>query len=345
MNMKKIQFVGLLAVTLLIGTAMMGWSQTPSKPIELNFAISDPGTHYEVKGVYEVWAREVEKRTGGKVKVNVYPGETLGKQVEQYDLILKGAAQLTILVGPQYPGRFPLTDVFNLPFLIPPDGPNSPGKAIRDMVHEKYLNSIYFKDVKVLWKGRYQPNVIHMAKKPVRTLNDIKGQIIGFPGGRIIPAYIKSLGASPEQSPTPEVYTNLEKGIINGQVLPFETQMAFKLYEVAKFVTMTNQGSAAKCLVMRLQTWNSMPPDVQKIIQDMNPWAEDLMYKVGEAAFQRVAGISKNAGVEIIEFSPAERARWDEATKSVEKNWFAEMDAKGLPATAMYNDIVKMKGK
>jgi TRAP-type C4-dicarboxylate transport system substrate-binding protein len=55
--------------------------------------------------------------------------------------------------------------------------------------------------------------------------------------------------------------------------------------------------------------------------------------------------LSKQAGVEIIELSPAERARWDEATKSVEKDWFAEMDAKGLPATAMYNDIVKMKGK
>jgi len=342
--MKKTLFVGLLAATLLTGTAT-AVAAPAAKPFELNFAISDPGTHYEVKGVYEVWAKEVEKRTEGRVKINVYPGETLGKQVEQYDLILKGAAQLTILVGPQYPGRFPLTDVFNLPFLIPPDGPNSPSKAIRDMVHEKYLIPIYFKDVKILWKGRFQPNVIHMAKRPVRALNDIKGQIIGFPGGKIIPAYIKALGASPEQSPSPEVYTNLEKGIINGQILPFETQMAFKLSEVAKFVTMTNQGSAAKCLAMRLQTWNSLPPDIQKIIQDLNPWTEDLLYKVNQAAFQRVSGLSKQAGVDIIELSPEERARWDEATKSVEKNWFAEMDAKGLPATAMYNDILKMKGR
>jgi TRAP-type C4-dicarboxylate transport system substrate-binding protein len=287
----------------------------------------------------------VEKRTEGRVKVNVYPGETLGKQVEQFDLLLKGAAQLTIFVGPQYPGRFPFTDVFNLPFLIPPDGPGSPGKAIRDMVHEKYLGSIYFKEVKMLWKGRYQPNVIHMGKKAVRNLNDIKGKVIGFPGGRIIPAYIKALGASPEQSPSPEVYTNIEKGIIDGQVLPFETQMAFKLCDVAKFVTMTNQGSAAKCLVMRMQTWNSLPPDVQKIIEDLNPWAEELLSKVNMAAFQRVSGISKQAGVEMIEFTPAERTRWDEATKSVEKNWFAEMDAKGLPATAMYNDIQKLLGK
>lgn len=341
--MKKILF-GLLMVTLIIGTAM---AATPPavKPVELNFAISDPATHYEVKGVYEAWAQEVEKRTGGRVKVTLYPGETLCKQVEQYDLILKGGAHLTILVGPQYPGRFPLSDVFNLPFLIPPDGPNSPGKAIRDMVHEKYLIPIHFKDVKVLWKGRFQPNVIHMAKKPVRTLEDIKGQVIGFPGGKIIPAYIRALGASPELSPSPEVYTNLEKGIIKGQILPFETQLAFKLSDVAKFVTMTNQGSAAKCLVMRQQTWNSLPPDIQKIIQDMNPSAEELMFKVGMAAFQRVSGLSKQAGVEIIELSPAERARWYEATKSVEKDWFAEMDAKGFPATAMYNDIAKLLGK
>jgi TRAP-type C4-dicarboxylate transport system substrate-binding protein len=86
--MKKILF-SLLMVTLLIGTAMVGWSQTTSKPIELNFAIADPPIHYEVKGVYAVWAREVEKRTGGRVKITLYPGQTLGKQGEQYDLIGK----------------------------------------------------------------------------------------------------------------------------------------------------------------------------------------------------------------------------------------------------------------
>ncbi len=343
--MKKVLFVGLSVVALLVCTAVVGFTQTPAKPVELNYAISLPATHYEVQLVHQVWAKEVEKRTGGRVKINVYPGETLGKQVEQYDLVLKGAAQLTVVAGPQYPGRFPLTDVFNLPFLVPPDGPNSPGKAIRDMVHEKYLNPIYFKDVKVLWKYRFQPGVLHMAKKPVRTIDDMKGQIIGFAGGKIVPAYIKALGGSPQQSPAPEVYENLDKGIINGQILPFETQMAFKLYEVTKYVTMTNQGMAAYCIVMRLQTWNSLSPDVQKIITDLNPWVEDLAYKVGEGAFQKALGVSKQAGVQVIELTPTERARWDEATKSVEKDWFREMDAKGLPATAMYNDIMKLKGK
>lgn len=343
--MKRYLIILILSSIFIIGISTIGNSQSPQKPIELNFAISDPPTHYYVKNVFSVWAQELEKRTSGRLKIIVYAGETLGKQAEQYDLLLKGAAHLITLVGPQYPGRFPLTDVFNLPFLIPPDGPNSPGKAIRDMVYEKYLNPIHFKDVKVLWKSRFQPNVLHMAKKPVRTMKDIKGQIIGIPGGKILASYLKLLGASPELSPSPEVYTNLEKGIINGQILPFETQLGLRLSEVAKFVTMTNQGSASLCIAMRKQTWEGLPPDIQKIILDTNPWAEELIAKVNITTFERILNMSKRAGVEIIELSPDEKARWIETTKVVEKEWVAEMDAKGLPGTAMYNDILKILGK
>lgn len=298
-----------------------------------------------MKNVYSVWAKELEKRTKGKLKVFIYAGEALGKQAEQYDLLLKGAAHLITLIGPQYPGRFPLSDVFNLPFLIPPDGPNSPGKAIRDMIHEKYLNPIHFKDVKILWKSRFQPNVLHMAKKPIRKLEDIKGQIIGIPGGKIIASFLRLIGASPELSPSPEVYTNLEKGIINGQILPFETQMGLRLLEVAKFVTMTNQGSAALSIAMRKQTWEALPNDIKKIIEDTNPWAEELITKVNKETFERILALSKRAGVEIIELSPEEKARWIEVSKPIEKEWFAEMDSKGFPATSMYNEIIKMLRK
>ena len=337
--MKKL--IACILMTLFISSI----STAAEKPFNLNFALSDPATHYEVKGVYGVWAKEVEKRTGGRVKVRLYPGQTLGKQNEQFDLVLRGAAQLTIMVGTQYPGRFPLTDVFNLPFLIPPDGPGSPGKEIRDMVYAKYLIPLYFKDVKVLWNGRYQPNVIHMAKDPVRKLEDIKGKVIGFPGGRLFPAYIKTIGASPIQAPSPDVYTMLEKGVIDGMIFPFETQLAFKLSDVAKFVTMTNQGSASKCLIMRKETWESFSPDIQKTIEDLNPWTEELMFKVNQGAFQKISQLSKKVGVEMIELSPAERERWTQAAKSVELEWVAEMDAKGLPGTALYNDIKKMIGE
>jgi len=344
-NMKRLLGFFILSIFFIISVSISLNAQTTQKPIELNFAISDPPTHYYVKNVYSVWAQELEKRTGGRLRIIVYAGETLGKQAEQYDLLLKGAAHLITLIGPQYPGRFPLSDVFNLPFLIPPDGPNSPGKVIRDMVYEKYLNPIHFKDVKVLWKSRFQPNVLHMAKKPVRTIKDIKGQIIGIPGGKILASFLKLLGASPELSPSPEVYTNLEKGIINGQILPFETQLGLRLSEVAKFVTMTNQGSASLCIAMRKQTWEVLPPDIQKIVLDTNPWAEDLIAKVNITTFERILGMSKRAGVEIIELPPEEKAHWVEATKAVEKEWVKEMDSKGLPGTAMYNDILKFLAK
>ena len=85
--------------------------------------------------------------------------------------------------------------------------------------------------------------------------------------------------------------------------------------------------------------------NIQKIIEDMNPWTEDLMFKLGMGVFKKISALSKKAGVEKIELSPAERARWVEAAKSVERDWVAGLDAKGLPATAMYNDILKLLGE
>lgn len=69
------------------------------------------------------------------------------------------------------------------------------------------------------------------------------------------------------------------------------------------------------------------------------------MFKVGMGVFGKISGLSKKAGVEMIELSPSERERWVEAAKSLEQNWVAEMDAKGLPATEMYNDILKLLGE
>lgn len=361
--MKKV-LISLLSILLLTTVIIMGCAQqppspapklaptptptpapAPAKPIELNFALYQPPMHPDIKGIYEPWAQEVGKRTDGRVKVNIFAGEALGKQTEQYDLVLKNAAQLTQVVGPQYPGRFPLTDVFNLPFLVPHDSLNPVGKAIRDMVHEKYLIPIHFKDVKVLWNGKYQPNQIQMAKKPVKTMEDLKGQVIGIPGGKILISFIKILGGSPEMVVSADIYTNLERNVINGEIITMEAVSALKLFEVVKFVTMTNLGSAANCAVMNQKVWDSLPPDIQKIIVELNPMAADLQAKVSQGMVQASIAACKKAGIELIELSPEERARWVEATKAVESDWVAEMDAKGLPGTALYKDILKMLGR
>jgi TRAP-type C4-dicarboxylate transport system substrate-binding protein len=94
------------------------------------------------------------------------------------------------------------------------------------MVYEKYLTPLYFKDVKVLWTGRYGPTNLLMASKPIRKLEDMKGKIMGFGGGRTPPLIFKALGAASESIQSADVYTSLEKKVIDGILFPLSTLRA-----------------------------------------------------------------------------------------------------------------------
>jgi len=333
----------LIALSILLSAGLLltlCLSTTPvlaaaSKSFDLTFAIADSPNHPDIKQGFQVWADELEKRTNGRVKLTIHAGETLGKASEQYDMVAKGAADITKVVATHYRGRFPLLDIYSLPFTISVGAKDKNGQLIRDLVMEKYITPAYFKDMKVLFTGRYQPNVIHLVKKPIRKLEDIKGLIISVPGGKTNIDMVKALGGSPETVKTPDVYTALERGMVDGHILPLSTQRSFKFYEVTKYITLANFSSAATVLVLRQQTWDSMPPDIQKTIDDLSPWGADLLDKVGVQNEESAAKLVQEKGVEIIALSPQERARWVKATEGIELDWAKSMDAKGLPGSEM----------
>ncbi len=338
--MKRI-FLIPLAILLVVGLLFGAFTNVapvraaPVKPIELTFAIGDPATHPDIKRGFKVWADELTKRTDGKVKITIHAGQTLAKASEQYDMVLKGAIDITKVVATHYRGRFPLLDIYSLPFLIPHGAQDKSGKLVRDIVMEKYIIPAYFKDMKVLFTGRYQPNVIHLAKKPIRKLEDIRGLVISVPGGKTNIEMVKALGGAPETVKTPDVYTALERGMVDGHILPLSTQRSFKFYEVTKYVTLANFGSAATILVLRKETWDSLSPQIQGVMDELSPWGAELLDKVGRENSESAATLIKEKGVEIIELSPQERARWAEATAGIDQSWAANLDAKGLPGSEM----------
>jgi TRAP-type C4-dicarboxylate transport system substrate-binding protein len=338
--MKKISFVPL--ATLLSAVLLLGRVAEPArveaaqeKPIELTFAIADPAAHPDIKSGFNVWADELAKRTNGRVKIVMHAGETLGKSSEQYDMVARGGVDITKVVGTHYRGRFPLLDIFSLPFTVPADAKDKNGRFIYDRVIEKYIIPAYFKDMKVLFTGRYQPNVIHLAKKPVRKLEDLKGLVISVPGGKTNIDTVKALGATPETVSTPDVYTALERGMVNGHVLPLSTQRSFKFYEVTKYVTRANFGAAATTLVLNKKKWDSLPTEIQKVIDELNPWGAALLEKVGNENDESTAKLIKERGLELIELSLQERTRWAEATAGIEREWAAGLDSKGLAGSEM----------
>jgi TRAP-type C4-dicarboxylate transport system substrate-binding protein len=257
-------------------------------------------------------------------------------------MLRKGLVDITNVVPSFYAGRFPLEDAFHLPFLCPGAMGDPRSDRIVKMMYEKYLIPIYFSDVKVLWLGRFPRLTLHMAKKPVRTMEDLKGLVIGFPGGRILPKMLGLMGASGEHTLIPDMYTNLDRGVIDGMFIPRDTVPAFKLHEVQKYNTMVDPGSGSHFVAMNLKAWNKISPADQKIIEDLSPWVVERHIK----ALAGVHGYSKklfmDAGVEMIDLSPEEQARWKKVSKPVRDEWIKEVEGKGLPGKAVFDDINKI---
>ena len=363
--MKKV-LLGLLSVVLASGIIVAGCELPASSPsasstlraflspasamaqakqIRLKYATHLPSMHHAYKNFLAPWAAEVEKRTEGRVKVTIYTDQQLGKLPEMYDDLLKGTSDLAFILPVFIMGRFPLEGVFHLPTMVPGDVGDPTCTAIRKLVYEKYLTPLYFKDIKILWTGRFGLNSLHMASKPVRNLEDMKGKIIGFGGGKTPPFVLKALGASPETIRSPDIYTSLEKKVIDGMLFPLDGLRGYKLSEVVKYVTRLDFGSASNFTGMRMEAWNSLSPTDQKIMTDLIPWALEAQGKTYRRDAELAIETGKKAGIEFIELSPAERQRWIEAVKPVDKQWIAEMDAMGLPATKMYSDIAQILSK
>ncbi len=338
-----------------VGLAIGPWApSTPTQalaaapgsdqPVVLKLSHSVPPVSPQHKGVFAPWAKELEKRTNGKVKVEIFTSEQLGKASEAYDLVLRGAVDISWVVPSFVVGQFPLDEIFHLPFLIPGGIDDPKGSLIRRTLYEKYLTPINFKEVKVLWTGRTGANVI-MSTKPVRTMEDAKGLVLGYPGGRILMRLLQAVGASPVQVPAPEMYTNLEKRVTGGQVIPLEAMVTFRLNEVVKYVTMLNAGGGSFLTVMNQKTWGALPSDIQKIVDEMSPWAEGIQAKAWAGTRGYAVSVAKKSNIELIEFSPEERNRWVEISKPIEEKWVKETDAKGLPASRMVEEIKQMLAK
>jgi TRAP-type C4-dicarboxylate transport system substrate-binding protein len=277
------------------------------------------------------------------VTAKLYPAGQLGKETEEYDMILKGTCESALIVPTYYAGRFPLEDVFQLPFLIPGGSNSEIGKKVRDMVYTKYLIPNQFKDMKILWTARFEPNVLHMVKKPVRTVDDMKGLMVGYPGGSLPAEYLKTFGASPEVIMAPDIYTSLERGMIDGQLMPLEVELGFKLIDLSKYITTLNLAAGTAFVGLRMETWNSISPKDQAAIQDIcTNWAEDQNGRVLEGITQAATGACKGKGIEFINLSDADMAKLVELAKPIETGWIAKMESQKFPAKAMVSDIQAM---
>lgn len=313
------------------------------KPIELKYAHQNPPTTRTALEHLNPWSKKVEEAAKGRVKITMYPAESLAKANQLLEACKSGICDITWIIGGYFPGRFPLTEVSSLPFLNlsegKVDGRTLSGGAINSRImHELYetLPEIQaeWAEYKVLYLYTTDPYFMVTSKKPVRNMADLKGMKIRELGGPPLEMW-KRLGATPLLKPMPECYELLQKGIIDGMGITWANLTSYKIHEVVKYWTNVPTTIAFFGIIMNKDKWNSLPSEIQQAIQSVSglSGAEYGGEKqCGLAVKEDALASAKKGGFTLqqIDLDAGEYEKWVEvAGKPVWESWVAEKKDKG----------------
>ena len=278
------------------------------------------------------WCKKIEEQSAGKMKCQIYPSMQMGGTPAQlFDQVKDGVADIVWTVPGYQAGRFPITEVFELPFII-----YSSENASRGLWNYAIKNAMSdYKGVKPILFHVHDGSLMHTTKKQVKTLEDFKGLRVRAPT-RQSTKMVAALGATPVPMPLPQAAEALSKGVIDGAMIPWEVVPAMKFQEITKFHTEVPAGGAQMSntvfiLAMNQAKYDSLPADMKKII-DANSGAEPSAW-VGRIFAEDAHPGRKSAEVRKNTFYTlpvAELQRWEKATAVVTDEWVKDMNAKGL---------------
>lgn len=340
--MKKVQnlpLAGIIALVLLATLVLLSAPPAQAKTIELSFASHVPPKAAPYVHAFIPWAKKIEERTNGQLKIKFYVAQTLVKARDSYDAVLNGIADISWLMFSWTPGRFPLTSVMELPYMVKS---TFAGAHVLTKLFEKFPEMrAEIKDTHLLWLWVTMPYELHTVDKPIRKLEDIKGMKLATqPGAR---AALEALGVVPVTMPTPKLYQTIEKGVTDGSALAWGAFKAFKLYEVTKYHTDIHLAAMPYCTVMNKDKWNSLPKNIQKVITDTT---KEMMPDTNCAAVSAEKEVGKkivrDKGREIYVIPPEERKRWIATAQDAADKWVKDMEAKGLPGRAVYEEAKRL---
>lgn len=295
------------------------------------------------------WCDKIAAESQGKLKCQIYPAMQLGGTPQQLlNQVRDGVADIVWTLPGYTPGRFPTSEVFELPFIT--TAPEASSRAMWDFVQKYSLKE--FAGLKPIATWVNGPNVLHFRDKQVKTLDDLKGVKVRAPS-RLGTKMLAALGATPVGMPVPQMAESLSKGVIDGALIPWEVVPATKTHELTKFHAESGvdqaMTTATMIYVMNQKKYDSLPPELQKVIdansgRETSAWVA-AQFKAADAAGREAAVARGNT---VYQIAPEELAKWKEATAGVDDDWIKEISANGVDGKALYEDaqaLVKQYSK
>ena len=300
--MKRLMLKTLAAA---IAIAAFGVAHAQDKTIK--FATQNPKGHPIVLGM-EKFAEVVTAKSGGKIKVNLFPGGILGSDQANVSALQGGTLEMVSLNSGILASQAKEFAIFDFPFMFANskeadavvDGPF--GKKMHAKLEEKGIVGLAYYELGFL-------NITN-SKRALTKVEDIAGLKLRVIPNPINVDWVKALGANPTPLPFPEVYSAMEQGAIDGHENPVTVIAANKLYEVQKHLAITNHQYNPQSVIISKKFWDGLSASEKQIVQDAA--TESAKYQREQARAQLAVALEtvKKGGMQVSEFSPAETAKF-----------------------------------
>lgn len=282
------------------------------------------------------WSERVEEASGGRIDIQHFDAMALGGAPPALiDQARDGVVDIVMTLPGYTPGRYPRTEVFELPFMM--TDPVATAAAYWEMMESDFQDSEY-SDLKILGAWVHGPGVIH-TKEPVNSLADMSGKTLRGPT-RVINDMLSELGAEPIGMPVPAIPEAVSKGVIDGTVIPWEVTAALKLSELVGNHTEIGGSTALYTstfvLAMNKAKFDAMPAELQDILMvesgaKFSTFAAEVMLEMDAPG----RAIAESAGNTIVTLDDAEVENWKAAAQPVIDRWVTDMDGKGIDGQAL----------
>lgn len=284
------------------------------KERSFKLALQNPKGHPLVTGA-EKFSEIVAAKSGGKMKVNIFPGGTLGGDAPNVSALQGGTIEFVLLNSGILASQVKDFEVYDFPFMFANakeadavvDGPF--GKNLHAKLEPKGIVGLAYYELGF--------RNITNSKKPINTVEDISGLKLRVIPNAINVDWVKAVGANPTPLAFPEVYAALEQKAIDGQENPLSVILANKFFEVQKNLAITNHQYNPQSLIFSKKVWDTLSDAEKKIVQDAAIEASKFQRQTSRDAAAGTLAELKKAGMQVTEFSPAEQAKLRDKFKPV----------------------------
>ena len=310
------------------------------KPVELKFAITEGTKAARTIHGHQPWANAVEKASNGSIKVSVFPSGSLVSPKQMYDATINGLADVACISIGHYPGRFPLTESLS----FPGSGIASPKMAAK-VIMTMYANypqmQKEFNSVKPLFFFGFAPMSIASVKKPVRSWDDLKSLRLRI-NHKGSADYLKTAGVSPAFIAPPDIFLNLQKGIIDGSVMGWFGHHAFGTTKLAQYFTeVPSVPGPFFAYIMNKRKFESLTEDQKTAILSVSGDAgAELLAASGEKEIEvATKSIKDDPNKQIIQLTAEQEKLWAQKAADSQQKVIKKMEKRGLPIQQFIQDV------